>query len=96
LQIAGSFSKRDNSWLWAWANETAEPHLVSEVAKLRTLGEVRGIALLEKEYHADLDETRCWELTSLACYLIRYEAVYRAPMDHRYLFILLKDLRWVT
>jgi hypothetical protein len=96
MQIVGSFSKQSNSWLWAWANETNEPHLVNEVAELRTLGEVRGISLLEDEYHADVDEAHCWELASLACYLLRYEAVYRAPMDHRYLFFLLKDLRWVS
>lgn len=95
MQLVGSFSKRSNSWLCAWANETNEPHLVSDVARLRTLGLVRGIDLLERDYHEDVDPEHCWHLTSIACYLLDYAACYRAPMDERYLFMLLRDVRWL-
>jgi hypothetical protein len=79
MQLVGSFSKRSNSWLWAWANETNEPHLVSDVARLRTLGLVRGIDLLERDYHEDVDAEHCWHLTSIACYLLDYAAVTAHP-----------------
>ena len=96
LQLVGSFSKKSNSWLWSWANEQNEPHLFSEIVRLKALGEVRGIRQLLEPYHESVDETHCWELTSLACHLLGFEACYRAPMDHRYLFMLLKNLRWVS
>ncbi|MGZ3416508.1 MAG: DUF6882 domain-containing protein [Polyangiales bacterium] len=93
LQIVGSFSKKTDSWLWSWANEGNEPHLVREVSRLRVLGEVRSLERLKTEYRADVSEIDCWEMTSVACYLLGWDAVYRAPMDHRYLFFLLRNLR---
>jgi hypothetical protein len=94
LALVGTFSKQTNSWLWAWDNAGLEPHLTREVARLRVLGEVRGIALLAQAHQAHLEEVDGWERAALACYLLGYEAVYRAPMDHRFLFMLLKNLRW--
>ncbi|HEY3360205.1 MAG TPA: hypothetical protein VGQ83_43540, partial [Polyangia bacterium] len=93
LQLVGTFSKKTNSWLWSWNNEAIEPHLSEEVARLRALGEVRGIALLAQAYQENVEEVDAWERASLACYLLGHQAVYRAPMDHRFLFMLLKNLR---
>ena len=96
LQIVGSFSTKNSSWLWSWANEIHEPHLVRGVAMLRALGEARGIRFLADAYHEGVDEVHCWEMTSLACHVLGYDACYRAPMDHRLLFMLLKNLRWTA
>ena len=96
LQIVGSYSLPTRSWLWSWANKINEPHNVSDVALLPALGKVRGIDLLVTDYQENVDEAHCWHLTSLACYLLGYEACYRAPMDDRYLFFILNNLRWVT
>lgn len=94
LQIVGSYSAR--TWLWSWANEINERHNVRDVAMLRALGEVRGIGLLATAHQEDVDPAHCWNLTSLACYLLDYDACYRAPMDDRFLYFILKNLRWVA
>jgi hypothetical protein len=96
IQIVGCFSKKTSSWLWSWANDSNEPHLVRDVARLRVLGEVRGIELLAKGHHENVEEVDCWELTSVARHVLGYEAVYRAPMDHRFVFVLLRNLRRVS
>lgn len=96
MQIIGSYSKKTSSWLWSWANETNEPACVEEIARLKTLGEVRGIKVLAERYHENVDESFSWQLAALSCHLLGYEACYRAPMDHRHLFMLLKNLRWTS
>jgi hypothetical protein len=96
LQVVGTFSQKSNSWLWSWDNQVMEPGLVREVARLRVLGEVRGIPLLKQAYQENVDEADGWERASLACYLLGHEAVYRAPMDHRFLFMILKHIRWAS
>ena len=93
MQVVGTFSKQSNSWLWSWANESMEPGLIREVRWLQTLGQVRGISRLSEPYLPGAEEVDGWEMTSLACYLLGWEAVYRAPMDHRYLFVLLRNFR---
>ena len=96
LQIVGSYSLTGRSWMWGWANDKVKPPLVEDVARLRVLGEVRGMPWLTERLHADVDDVHAWELTQVACYLLGHESVYRAPMDSRYLFVLLRNLRRVS
>lgn len=96
MQVVGTFAKRSNSWLWSWANDSMEPNLYSEIARLRTFGEVRGIATLADPYLESVEEVDGWELTSVARYVLGWDAVYRAPMDRRYLFMLLRNFRRTT
>lgn len=93
LQIVGTFSKQSDSWLWSWGNEAFGERLVHRIARLRAFGEVRGIPRLSERYHDAVEEVDGWELTSLARYLLAGDAVYRAPMDHRLVFMVLFNLR---
>jgi hypothetical protein len=47
VTIAGSFSTRSNTWMWAWANESYPDLERKKVAPLRIFGEVRGIDKFE-------------------------------------------------
>jgi len=93
MQVVGTISKKSSSWLWAWNNEIIEPKLYREVERLRVLGEVRGIAALSEPYLENVEEGDGWELTSLARHILGWDAIYRAPMDDRYLFMLLRNFR---
>ena len=59
---------------------------------VRVFGEVRGIRKLA-EAHFEADEIDGWELTQIAAYLLGADGVYRAPMDHLMVFMLLDNFR---
>lgn len=90
-RLVGSYSTTTSTFQWAW--ETVDdPSEVRDVARLRTFGEVRGLSrLTTANWEAELVDG--WEMTSIAGYLLGTEAVYRAPMDHLYWFMLLSNLR---
>jgi hypothetical protein len=94
VTIAGSFSTTTNTWLWAWANQHYPERERAAVAPLRAFGEVRGIDKF-RYAHWDAQEVEAWEVTQIAAELLGSAAIYRAPMDHLRVFMLLDDFRLV-
>ena len=92
VTIAGSFSTRTNTWLWAWANETYLDSERAKVAPLRVFGEVRGIEKFQSAQWA-AEEVDGWKVTQIAADLLGAAAIYRAPMDHLLIFMLLNNFR---
>jgi hypothetical protein len=90
--VAGSFSTLTKTWMWVFGNEDYSDAERERLAPIRVFGEVRGIRKLE-EAHFDADEIDAWELTQIAAYLLGADAVYRAPMDHSMVFMLLENFR---
>lgn len=90
--LAGSFSTTSRTWMWAWGNENCDDLERRRVAPARIFGEVRGIGKLA-EAHWPADEVDAWEVTQIAAYLLGAEAIYRAPMDHLLVFMLLRNFR---
>lgn len=91
VRLVGSFSTRTSTFQWAWETFGDEAHNLP-IAQLRVFGEVREIAALTTPKR-ECEEVDGWEMTSLAAYLLGAEAVYRAPMDHLYWFMLLSRFR---
>jgi hypothetical protein len=56
---------------------------------------VRGIERLTTNYW-DCDIVEGWEMTAIAAYVLGCEAVYRAPFDDLYWFMLLSGFRETT
>lgn len=92
VTIVGSFSQRSNTWLWCWANaEYSEPQR-ARMEPLQVFGEVRGIEKFQSSQWRG-EEIDAWEVTQIAADLFQAEAVYRAPMDHLFVFMLLNRFR---
>jgi hypothetical protein len=92
VRLVGSYSTRSGTFQWAWKTCGDRVAEAAAVARLRTFGEVRGIAKLTEPNWA-ADETDGWEMTTLAAYLLGAEGVYRAPFDHVRWYMLLGNMR---
>jgi hypothetical protein len=42
VQFVGSYSKRSNTWRWAWANDTVLPDMKADVVQVKELGTKKG------------------------------------------------------
>ena len=92
VTIVGSLSTRSNTWLWSWGNEQYGPRDIGHMGRLRVFGEVRGI----ERFHQPLwsaEEVDAWEVTQIAAELLGAEAIYRMPLDHLFVFLLLDNFR---
>jgi hypothetical protein len=92
VTIAGSFSRHTNTWSWAWGNNTYSESERERVVPLRVFGEVRGIEKFQTANWA-AEEIDAWEVTQIAADLLTVDAIYRAPMDHLLVFMLLSNFR---
>ena len=78
--------------MWTWANEVYPDSERAKIAPLRIFGEVRGIEKFEKGQWA-AEEVDGWEVTQIAADVLGAAAIYRAPMDHLFVFMLLDNFR---
>lgn len=92
IDVVGSWSTRSQSWLWSWGNDGYGWPERRRIEPVAVFGEVRGIKKLA-EAHWQADEIDGWEVTQMAAYLLGAEAVYRAPMNHLHVFMLLRNFR---
>ena len=92
VEIVGSFSTRSNTWMWAWGNEQSSARARANMLPVQVFGEVRGIEKLTSAQWA-ADVVDAWEVTQIAAVLLDAEAIYRAPMDHLRVFMLLRGIR---
>ncbi|MCA9679045.1 MAG: hypothetical protein KC464_28700 [Myxococcales bacterium] len=90
--LVGSYSTRSGTFQWAWKTREGADDAALEVAQLRTFGEVRGIPALTVANRA-CDEVEAWELAAIAAHVLGADGLYRAPFDHLYWFMLLRNPR---
>ena len=92
VRLVGSYSTNSNSFQWSWVLYPPDEPMVRGVTGLPEFGEVRGIEALTRRYW-DCAIEEAWEMTSIAAYVLGCEAVYRAPFDDLYWFMLLDNFR---
>jgi hypothetical protein len=92
VRLVGSFSTKSNTFQWSWVLYDDNHPMIAGIADLRGFGDVRGLSRLTTKYFA-CEQEEAWELTSLAAYLLGCQALYRAPFDHLYWFMLLSGFR---
>ena len=78
--------------MWSWANENYPDAERARFASLQVFGKVRGIPKVADGYFRG-EEVDAWEVTQIAAYLLGAEAIYRAPMEHLLVFLLLHRMR---
>src|SRR5262249_31611888 len=78
VQIIGSCSSADKSWLWGWANQTVAEELKRDALKLKDYGEKNKLKqLTEKGWEGEINDA--WKMTALAVKLLGAEGAYRGP-----------------
>lgn len=95
VRMVGSYSTKSNSFQWSWVLYDHDEPMIEGVDELPAFGEVRGIERLTTNYW-DCEIVEAWEMTGIAGYLLGCDAVYRAPFDDLYWFMLLSRFREIT
>jgi hypothetical protein len=89
-QIIGSFSTRDNSWLWAWDNPSIDDKLKADALKLKAYGQEHAIEKLTSRKWTGTEED-AWAMAALAVKLAGAEGAYRGPSGNSFVFITFRD-----
>jgi hypothetical protein len=95
VRMVGSYATTSQTFQWSWVLYGKNDPLVDGVAELSGFGEVRGIERLATNWW-ECDIGEAWQMTAVAAYLLGCEAVYRAPFDDLYWFMLLGGFREAT
>lgn len=89
IQLLGTYSNDDQSWLWGWAHEGVSDELKAHVSSVRLLGEQKDIfELTGEEVFVDEADPELLAIVSTGeagCY-------YRAPHTKGDVFVLVNDV----
>jgi len=96
IQMVGSIVTNQN-WLWAWANNWGYESAVQDAKTARRFGEEHGIAELTTDILEDESlENLGWELSAVVTRITSAKGVYRVPTEQGYLFLIYRDIRFVS
>ena len=94
IQMVGSISTRNHSWLWSWANPSVPEPVRQRVREVREYGEThRYLNLASAAWAAE--EADGWEMTAITAYLLGAAGAYRAPGDRNFSFLAITDIHWL-
>lgn len=85
-QIIGSFSTKDNSWLWAWDNPSILDPLKRDALQVKAYGEKHRLEKLTTRKWIGTEDD-AWAMTALAVKLCGAHGAYRGPAGDAYVFM---------
>jgi hypothetical protein len=91
----GTYSLNTQTWMWAWANESATPAARQQAEALQSLFDTTGNSMF-RDAHFDCDEFLAWELASAAVEHLEALGCYRAPSGHLWMFVAIDRLSTAT
>ena len=96
VQILGTESAEDCTWLWAWANAGSgvKPYLLKSAEQLRHLGHERGIVELHTPVLPVSAQVNAGTLTAIASGVCRAGCSFAVPYPGGVLCMLIKDARY--
>jgi len=94
FQIAGTLSRKSNTWLWAWDNPYLLDNVVEKIHKVREFGEQNRIKKLT-DPKWDASEKDAWEMTAISAHILMAKGAFTMPSDDIQAFIVFTDIRWV-
>ncbi len=92
VQIVGTFSNEDSTWLWGWDHPAVVPALQQHARRVREYGEEHGISQLTTRKLA-CSEDEAWEFAALACKLCGAQGAYRGPAGTALVFMTFGDVK---
>ena len=87
IQIVGTTSRSEGTWMWGWANDSLPPVATESMSAVRTFGENEVITQLQTATLAD-DDYLGWEMTALAAKVIGAKGGYRCPTDGGFVYLI--------
>ncbi|HEY9217845.1 MAG TPA: hypothetical protein VIO94_07350 [Phenylobacterium sp.] len=95
IQVVGTTGPED--WLWAWANTDLPEGCRRDVEQVKAFGEEHGIAELTFELlGADDLNSLGWSLAAVAARICDAQGAYRAPSLNGALFLIFRNIRYVS
>ncbi|MGA2230951.1 MAG: DUF6882 domain-containing protein [Tepidisphaeraceae bacterium] len=92
VQIIGTYSTTDSTWLWGWDHPSVVPRLMENAKRMRDYGREHGFdRLTTRKLHCTVEE--CWELTALAFLLCNANGAYRGPAGTARVFMTFGEIK---
>jgi hypothetical protein len=86
IQVIGTTSASDGTWMWGWANENLPTNVTKAVARVREFGQAGNIAELSEAKLPD-DEYLGWAMTAVAAKLLGARGAYRCPTEDGFIYV---------
>ena len=94
VQVVGSVSTGDRTWLWSWANPEVDASLYKDILEVQMLGETRGIEQLSTPFWEG-DAVDGWEMTSIVTYVLQAAGAYRASSSQGFTYLVMTSVEWL-
>ena len=95
VQIVGTFTPADRTWLWAWDNPSIPPALAANARLVRDFGKKYGLAHFQIR-KISATEDGAWSFAALACHLAGDDGAYRGNADNALVFMNFRDVSILT
>lgn len=86
LQVVGTYSTDDGSWLWGWDHPSVPEFLARDAERVRAFGEHHGLSRYANR-KIQCTEEDAWQFTALACHLAEASGAYRGNSDSTLVFM---------
>ncbi|WP_324676921.1 DUF6882 domain-containing protein [Hymenobacter sp. GOD-10R] len=87
----GSFSKKTNTWKWAWDNDNTLDNVKEITNVAKEFGQKNNFNKLTNAYF-ESDEIEAWEFTAIAAKLTNGIGTYRPVDEHLQIFLVITEL----
>lgn len=92
VQVLGSQSLNDKSWMWSLLNDSITDECVDELEPFWQIVEHNsGI-----HFHSEVDEQFIIDAVSVSMYVLNAKAYYRAPSQNAHTYLILSNVEWVA
>lgn len=91
IQVVGTTSRAEGTWMWGWANDCLPPNAIKDVKRVREFGQIESIAELIKSELPD-DEYLGWGMTAVAAKLLDAKGAYRCPDDNGFTYFVYSSI----
>ena len=96
VQVVGTVAS-NKDWLWAWANDWWSELVTKDAQETRRFGQKHNISELTRPSLQDDNlEVLGWELSAIAARITSARGVYRAPTGKGLLFVLFREISFLT
>jgi hypothetical protein len=91
IQVVGTTSVSDGTWMWGWANKSLPQRVKTAVGKVREFGRAESISELTKSVLPD-DEHLGWEMTAIAAKVLGAKGAYRCPGENGFVYLIYSSI----
>lgn len=91
IEVVGTTSDTDNTWLWSWANSTLPFCVTSAIRNVKSFGEKEGITELTSSILANNDHLG-WAMSAVATKILGARGAYRCPSKNGFIYLIYNDI----